>query len=77
MVNFLENGLNVFDVGKWRFCPSCGRSRGEAQFSSEDPDTERYDWEDVLCSCCRRPWIACPCTPVDEGQCRSIIITEH
>jgi hypothetical protein len=28
--------------------------------------------EEIRCSCCERPFIACPCTPVEEGDCRAI-----
>lgn len=65
--------MNVEEVGKWRFCPSCGRPVMKPEFASENIDSELFNFEDIRCSCCERPWIACPCTPATEGECRSII----
>jgi len=64
--------MDVEDVGTFRYCPACARPIGEAEFLSEDPATKGYDLESVRCSCCERPWIACPCTPASEGSCRAI-----
>jgi hypothetical protein len=62
----------VDEVGRWRFCPACGRPLMAPEFASEDQDSEAFNFEDIRCSCCARPWIACPCTPAAEGECRSI-----
>lgn len=64
--------MNINEVGRWRFCPACGRPLREPNFDSEDQDSESFNHEDPVCSCCERPWIACPCTPIDEGSCKSI-----
>lgn len=69
----MTSEVNVNDVGVFRFCPACGRPvvRGDGLLTrSEDPDGD-YVFEDVRCSCCNRPWIACPCTPASEGACTS------
>jgi hypothetical protein len=65
--------MDVEEVGKWRFCPACGRPIMSPEFDSEDPESDSFDFESIRCSCCERPWIACPCTPISEGECRSII----
>ena len=63
------------EVGAWRFCPACARP-----ILPEDGEriAEGFDLflEDIRCSCCERPWIACPCTPVSEGECKSILHEE-
>jgi hypothetical protein len=57
------------DVGDWRYCPHCARPLVEPEYTSIDGIA--FDLEDMVCSCCRRPWIACPCTPAEEGACRA------
>jgi len=54
-------------TGEWHFCPACGRP------------AKRMDWqtgtdeeEPPYCTCCERPWFACPCTPASEGECKAI-----
>lgn len=59
------------DVGDWKFCPHCARPLVEPEYAGMDGIT--FDLEDMVCSCCMRPWIACPCTPASEGACRSTI----
>ena len=51
-------------VGGWNFCPQCARPLKESDYVSDD-------FEDMVCTCCNRPWIACPCTPASEGECRA------
>lgn len=63
--------MDALDVGRFRYCPACGRSLLPPATEAEDPDSEAFDWEEPRCSCCDRPWIACPCTPVEEGECRA------
>ena len=65
--------MNVDEVGKWRFCPACGRPLMELKFDSEDQDNESFNFEDIRCSCCERPWIACPCTPAEESEVRAYV----
>jgi hypothetical protein len=65
--------MDVNEVGIWRFCPACGRPIMESEFTSEDSNSEFFNFEEVRCSCCERPWIACPCTPVWQGECSSIV----
>lgn len=57
------------DVGEWKFCPHCARPLIEPEYAGLDWIT--FDLEDMVCSCCLRPWIACPCTPASEGECRA------
>ncbi len=59
------------EVGRFRFCPACGYPVMPAILESEDQNTDAFDPESPRCSCCKRPWIACPCTPADEGECQS------
>ena len=52
-------------VGEFNYCPHCGRPAMPPEYTSGpdvDPE-ESEDWEEWRCSCCDRPWIACPCTP--------------
>ena len=58
--------MNVEDVGGWNFCPMCARPLVEPGYGIA------IEFEDMLCTCCKRPWIACPCTPASEGKCRSV-----
>lgn len=51
------------DVGLWRFCPACGRPSDGLNYDN--------NYEAILCSCCDRPWVACPCTPALDGECKS------
>ena len=53
------------EVGNFRFCPACGRSSVKPEYGDSE------DFESQECSCCDCPWIACPCTPASEGECRS------
>jgi hypothetical protein len=46
-------------VGAWRFCPHCARALTEGDYV---PIT--FEFEDMVCTGCSRPWIACPCEPV-------------
>lgn len=64
--------MNVEQVGEWRYCPACARPLLPPRCDSEDPDDEHFDYLDPRCSCCQRPWSACPCTPASEGECRSM-----
>ena len=60
-----RNFLDLPEVGEFRYCPACGRHATE-------PDTgDHDDLEAWRCSCCKRPWPACPCTPAAEGDCRA------
>lgn len=52
-------------IGAWRFCPQCARPLNYPEYGDAN------EFEDMECSCCRRPWIACPCTPASEGPCRA------
>lgn len=63
--------MDTSEIGKWRFCPACGRPVMKPEYDSEDPDSSGFDFESPRCSCCERPWIACPCTPETEGKCQS------
>lgn len=64
----------VRTIGQWRFCPNCGRPlMAEYEYDSQDPDSPRFDHEEARCSCCQRPWIACPCTPASDGPCQAEI----
>jgi hypothetical protein len=53
------------EAGSWNFCPHCARELQEPEFVD-------HEFEDMVCPCCERPWIACPCTPASEGECRSV-----
>ena len=53
------------EVGKFRYCPACGRPSTGPEYGDED------NFEEQECSCCDRPWIACPCSPASEGECVS------
>lgn len=53
--------LGPMEVGSWRFCPVCGRPARESEYVNDDP----------VCTCCDRPWPACPCTP-PPGQCQAV-----
>ncbi len=64
--------MDINEIGMWNFCPACGRPVMSPEFSDEDRESDSFNYESVRCSCCRRPWIACPCTPAIEGECRSI-----
>lgn len=64
--------MKVDDVGRWRFCPACGRPLMSPVFAIEDQDSAEFDYEAIRCSCCERPWIACPCAPAGEGECLSV-----
>ena len=63
------------EVGDFRFCPACGRPviRKSMFYDLDEQDIDDIDLQEVRCSCCDRPWIACPCTPVTEGECKSIV----
>lgn len=61
------------EAGRWRFCPACGRPLMLPYFVSEDQNSDDFDYTAPRCSCCERPWVACPCTPADEGECQSVL----
>ena len=60
------------EIGKFRYCPACGRPVDPTPLAGANPETAREQnrLDEVVCSCCQRPWIACPCTPATEGYCR-------
>ena len=70
--------MDVDDVGQFRFCPSCGRPviRKGLFYDLDKQDIDEIDLREIRCSCCDRPWIACPCTPAVEEKCRSEISNE-
>jgi hypothetical protein len=53
--------MDTYEVGEWRYCPACGRTIYRGMF------------DEIRCSCCKREWDACPCTPASEGECRSVV----
>ena len=71
----MRNIMDPYDVGTFRFCPACGRPviRKDIFYDLDEQDIDDIDLRDVRCSCCDRPWIACPCTPATEGECGAII----
>lgn len=66
--------MDPFEVGDIRYCWACGRKAElDLQYATADK-TFRLDEdaEHYQCVCCKRPFHACPCTPVEEGACRAI-----
>ena len=64
--------MEVDDVGRWRFCPACGKPRSPPDMASEDQDDDHFDFEAVRCSGCERPWIACCCEPCQASVWQAI-----
>jgi hypothetical protein len=65
------------DVGLIRCCPACGRGLVGAPFDFDGwddmaPAMQLNLFEELRCTCCDRPWKACPCTPAEEGPCLSV-----
>lgn len=59
--------MNVDEVGRFRYCPACARPvMPEDLITGAAPD-DIADREEVRCSCCERPWTACPCSPANNG----------
>lgn len=53
------SAASVDDVGKIRFCAACGRTVKTPVY-----EVETEDANEAICSCCKRPMMACPCDPV-------------
>jgi hypothetical protein len=60
-------------IGEWRYCPHCARPVGEPKLTSEDPGSDHFQCDSARCSCCDRPWVACPCTPAEDGECKAYV----
>ena len=54
---------DVDSVGQFRFCPSCGSKviRKSYFYDLDEQALDEIDLEEIRCSRCDRPWIACPC----------------
>lgn len=66
--------MDAYEVGEFRFCPACGRpvKRKDILYDLNEQDIDEVDLIEIICSCCERPWVACPCTPASDGKCRAI-----
>jgi hypothetical protein len=70
--------MDPYEVGLFRRCPACGRPIMDGpivdfrDYFGERGSSAVDMLEEIRCSCCERPFIACPCTPVEEGDCRSV-----
>ena len=69
----------INEVGKFRFCPACGRTviRKWMSYDLDEQDIDDINLKEIRCSCCNRPWGACPCTPVTDGECGSFLVGER
>lgn len=58
-------------VGEWRYCPHCARPLIPDPVLGDPQGLGGYEQDWLICSCCMRPWEACPCTPASEGPCQA------